>query len=54
MRELDAEERLGGHSVSEELLALIAQLAEQLKLEPGREVEAIDTQLNEMRVDHDT
>jgi hypothetical protein len=54
MRELDTEERPGGHSVSEELLALVAQLAEQLKLEAGREVEAIHAQVNEMRVAHDT
>jgi hypothetical protein len=54
MRELDAEDGVQGHSVSEEWLAIVAKRAEQLKLEAGREVEAMQARMDEMRVVHDT
>ena len=53
MREIDAEEGAKGQSVSDALLALTGQLADQLKREAVLEVEVIRTEMAELRQSHE-
>ena len=53
MREIDAEEGTKGQSVSDALLALTHQLADQLKREAILEVEVIRTEMAELRKAHE-
>jgi chromosome segregation ATPase len=53
MRELDAEEGAKGRPVSEAILALAGQIADQLKLEADGEVVTIRAQMGDMRAEHE-
>jgi chromosome segregation ATPase len=53
MREIDAEEGAKGQPVSDAILALTTQLADQLKREAVLEVEVIRTDMAELRKAHD-
>jgi hypothetical protein len=52
LRELDAEQNAPERNVSDAILTLAKQLGEQLKQEAGVELEAIRTEMAEMRVAH--
>jgi uncharacterized protein involved in exopolysaccharide biosynthesis len=53
MREIESEEGAKGQSVSDAILALTTQLADQLKREAVLEVEIIRTEMAELRKTHD-